>query len=131
GALGLLVSIWLTDALHALAKGQIPRLEGASATGASWIFAIVISVFCALLFALPACRHAGRVELHQTVKRTRPRFGPVLIAAEVALAFLVLTGAGLLVRSFARLLQEDPGFHSSNVLVVEVPLPMQRYGWEA
>jgi predicted permease len=131
GALGLLVSVWSTDGLRTFAKGQIPRLDDTPVFGSSWIFAFSISLFCALLFAFPACRHAGRMELNQAMKPRRSRFGPALIMAEIALAFVVLTGAGLLVRSFAQLLHEDPGFRAQNILVADVPLPMQRYSWEA
>jgi putative ABC transport system permease protein len=51
----------------------------------------------------------------------------VLMAAEIAMAFVVLTGAALLIRSFVGLLSEDPGFRSKGVLAVEVPLPGSRY----
>jgi putative ABC transport system permease protein len=131
GALGLLLSVWTTNALRTLAKGQIPRLEDAAVFGSSWIYAFAISLCCALLFSIPACRHAGRMELNQAMKQRRPRFGAALIAAEIALAFVVLTGAGLLLRSFAHLLQEDTGFRGQNVLAADVPIPMQRYTWEA
>ena len=61
------------------------------------------------------------------MSRPRSPLGSILIAAEVAMAFVVLAGAALLLRSFAALLNEDPGFRSKGVLAVEVPLPSSRY----
>jgi predicted permease len=63
------------------------------------------------------------------MSKPRSALGSILIAAEVAMAFVVLTGAVLLVRSFAALLSEDPGFQAKGVLAMEVPLPSSRYDW--
>ncbi len=93
-----------------------------------WLFAIAISVTAGVLFGLPACWHVLRDRRRLTVSsrsvvRGRARIGSVLLAGEVAMAFLVLAGAALLARNFAALLSEPPGFESARVL--EIPnLPL-------
>ena len=63
------------------------------------------------------------------MSKPRSALGSILIAAEVAMAFVVLTGAALLVRSFVALLSEAPGFQANGVLAMEVPMPSSRYDW--
>jgi putative ABC transport system permease protein len=89
-----------------------------------WLFAVAISAVAGLLFGLPACWQVLRERRRLTastrsIVRGRSRLGFVLLAAEVAMAFLVLAGATLLARSFAALLDEAPGFQAERVL--EIP----------
>jgi predicted permease len=92
-----------------------------------WLFVVTISTVAGVLFGLPACwqvlRERRLVSSARTIVHGRPRLGFVLLAAEVAMAFLVLSGAALLTRNFAALLNEPAGFESSRVL--EIPnLPL-------
>jgi predicted permease len=92
-----------------------------------WLFAIAISVVAGVLFGVPACWHVLRERRlnvsTRSVARGRSRLGFLLLAGEVAMAFLVLAGALLLARNFARLLAEAPGFEAQRVL--EIPnLPL-------
>jgi putative ABC transport system permease protein len=126
---GILLASVASGVLARMAQGHIPRIEDLQ--GHAPLFAISISLLCAILFALPACVQALRVQASpatgRAVSKPRSPLGAILIAAEVAMAFVVLMGAALLVRSFAGLLSQDPGFRSRGVLAVEVPLPSSRY----
>jgi predicted permease len=125
GAAGLVVSFWTSRLLRTLAQDQIPRMEGIGFPMPVWLFALAISLLCAMLFGLPACgrllrdrRAAGR-----SVIRSRSRFMRALMTAEVALAFVTLVAASLLFRSFAGLLAQNPGFDARGVVAVDVSLP--------
>ena len=117
--------------LQRMAQGRMPRLESLGFAGHAPMFVLVSSILCGVLFALPACAQAFRTQAAPAAGRSmsRPRsgLGSILIAAEVAMAFVVLMGATLLVRSFVALLTEDPGFQSKGVLAMEVPMPGSRY----
>jgi putative ABC transport system permease protein len=121
GAVGAGLAVWIGEFLRKLAQDQIPRMDESSFSGPVWQYTIAIALLCGLLFASPAS--VGPVV--NTVNRRRvansPRFCAVLIPAEIALGFVVLTGAALLARSFAAVLNEDPGFHAENVLAMDVP----------
>jgi predicted permease len=116
--------------LGEFAAGDIPRLDSLAITPITFLFSGAAAVFCALLFVLPAMFHKRKMDLHQAIKQSsglsvthrRSLFGASIIAAEIALAFVVITGAGLLYRSFAALLKEEVGFHAPGVLAVEVSL---------
>ena len=131
GLSGAVLAVAANGVLQRMAQGRIPRLESLSFAGHAPLFVVVLSILCGILFALPACAQAWHTEAMpaagRSMSRPRSTLGSVLIAAEVAMAFVVLAGALLLVRSFARLLSEDPGFHAGGVLAVNVPLPSSRY----
>jgi len=131
GLSGALFAAVADRVLGQMAEGRIPRLDPAAVAWDAPLFVLALSVLCAILFALPACAHARRGHLAPAAERcmSRPRspLSSVLIAAEVAMAFVVLTGATLVVRSFVGLLNEDPGFHAHGVLAVSVPLPSSIY----
>ncbi len=125
----------LRSGLLGIVTGKIPGLE---ATGLDWptlAFAFGISLLTGVLFgALPALR-ISRIDLNRTLKEGgkgavglgRRNPSSVLIMAEVALAVITLVGAGLLVRSFQKLLQVDPGFRADNLLSLKIELPRSRY----
>jgi predicted permease len=130
GALGAALAAFLLPLLAKFAAGGLPRLETLALTPVTAVFSGAAAVLCALLFALPALFHTRRTGLYEAIKQSsglaaghrRPRFGAAVIAVEVALAFVVMTGAGLLYRSFAALLREDAGFDARRVLAVDVSL---------
>jgi predicted permease len=113
----------------AIGAGQLLPSSPKAWQAPVWLFAIVISAAAGVLFGLPACWHVLRERRSFTastrsVARGRSRIGSALLAAEVAMAFLVLAGTALLARSFAALLDEAPGFQSERVL--EIPnLPLR------
>jgi len=138
GALGLLLALYLTPALVALASAEIPRFAQVSVDGGVFLFALAVSAFCGVLFGLPQAIRSARTDLGEVLKQSggvsfalgRGRIGGVLVMAEVALSLAVLIGAGLLVRSFAALLNVAPGFRADHVLTMQVHLPSGKYDWQ-
>jgi MacB-like periplasmic core domain len=136
-AVSVALSVAAVPLIARFGGDRIPRLESAGYGAAGWLASIALAALCGLLFGLPACWHAVRMFANEgsragarfTASRSRLRFGSALIAVEVALAFVVLTGAGLLVRSFVAILNEDPGFRAGRILAAQVKLP-GRYDWE-
>jgi predicted permease len=117
----------------AIAASRIPRVGSSIWQGPVWLFAIAISIVAGVLFGLPACWQVLRERRRLTastrsIVHGRSRIGFVLLAGEVAMAFLVLAGAALLARNFAALLAEAPGFEARHVLVIP-NLPLSG-GWD-
>jgi len=131
GASGAALAVAASGVLRRMAQGRIPRLEPLGFAGHAPMFVLAASFVCGVLFALPACAQALRARAApaggRSMSKPRSPLGSVLIAAEVAMAFVVLTGATLLVRSFVGLLSEAPGFQAKGVLAMEVPMPSSRY----
>ena len=138
GVLGLVLALYLTPALASLASAEIPRFAQVSVDGGVFLFALAVSAFCGVLFGLPLAIRSARIDLGEVLKQNggvsfalgRGRIGGVLVMAEVALSLAVLIGAGLLVRSFAALLNVAPGFRADHVLTMEVHLPSGKYDWD-
>jgi len=138
GALGLVLALYLTPALTSLAAAEIPRFAQVSVDGGVFLFALAVSAFCGVLFGLPLAIRSARTDLGEALKQSggvsfalrRGRIGGVLVMAEVALSLAVLIGAGLLVRSFAALLDVAPGFRADHVLTMQVHLPNDKYDWQ-
>jgi putative ABC transport system permease protein len=100
------------------------------------LFAIVISVFTGLIFGLAPAIHATRPNLSECMKEGgrgsgtgsgKHRLRSALVVTEVALAFLLLTGSGLLIRSFFEMQQVDTGFTSENVITARLPISDKRF----
>jgi putative ABC transport system permease protein len=136
GALGLLVAAWGTDALVAVIPDSIPRL---GEIGMDWrvaLFAVGVSAVTGVLFGLAPALQTSRASvielLHEggravgSASTRRLRAG--LVAAEVALALVLLVTAGLMISSFVRLRAVDPGYRLQNVVTADVSLPGGRYG---
>ena len=130
GGTGLLLAAWGVEALTALLpQGLIPR---SGEIGFDWrvlAFTLGAAVLTGLVFALAPALQASRVDVNHALKEgggkgaiggERGRIRGALVVAEVALALTLLTGAGLLIRTFANLRRVDPGFDPGNVLTIEV-----------
>lgn len=133
---GLLVARVGMSAIVALGAGSIPRLATLSLEPRLLAFSLVIATLCALLFGLaPALRaartHPGDVLRDQSRSSTggarQVRLREWLVVSQVALAFVLLVGAGLLLASFQRLRQVDLGVQPEGVLTFELNLPSARY----
>jgi putative ABC transport system permease protein len=130
GALGVLVSYWGVDALLALAPADTPMLDRVAVEGTALGFAALSAIGCGLLFGTLPAMQAARTDVLRSLKeggglhagRVRMRARSALIVAEIALALVLLAGAGLLMKSFFRLLDVDPGFRAENVLLGDVQL---------
>ncbi len=123
GAAGIASALGTSRLLGKLAAGQIGRIAWTGLEAPVWLFAATISLAGGLLFALPACWQVLRPRRRlagsgRGIARGRSRSSAFLVAAQVAMALLVLTGVALLTRSFAALLGEDPGFRAANVWTV-------------
>src|SRR6266508_642405 len=129
GLCGLLLAAWGLDALVAFNPADIPRLSGVRINATALLFTFAASVVTGLIFGLVPAWQASRGNLNQTtggrgsagnVKSARLR--SALVVAEVALSLVALIGAGLLIKSFNRLLSVDAGFTADNLLTVTLPL---------
>ena len=134
GAAGLLLAAWIVDAVPALPAVQIPLLETARVDWQALVAATVMAGLAGLGAGIaPALRgarqHPGwlREGNRSSDDPGRRRLRTVLVAAETALALVLLAGAGLMINSFFRLISTDAGFTTARVLVVQVDLPEARY----
>ena len=134
GALGLLVAWIGVRLVHALPEGSLPRMQEVRLDGGVLLFALVVSVLVALVFGLVPALQASRAGLRDTMNAfsgtTRSSGGRLLsalVVVEVALALMLLVGAGLMTRSFAQLMRVSPGFEPSNLLAVQIYLPQAKY----
>jgi putative ABC transport system permease protein len=134
GGLALVLALWGTDALRALASVDFPRADGIILDAHVLAFTMLVAVLTGLLFGSAPAQQAVRVNLLGSLKqsaggisRGHSRLRELLVISEVALALIVLIGAGLLTRSFVRLLSVDPGFRAENVLTFDVRLPQYKY----
>ena len=136
GALGAAFAIGATRVLLAIGPDSIPRRAEIGVDGAALAFTLVVSLACGLVFGLvPALKttkpdaqsalRAGAVGVAGRASRHQLQQG--LAATQVAMALVLVVGAGLLLNSFVRLLAVDPGFHPEQVLAARISLPMSRY----
>jgi putative ABC transport system permease protein len=132
-ALGLLVAAWGRSALIAIAPvARLPRLSEIQIDG--WVlgFTVVMAALTGVLFGLAPALQLSRAGLHESIKRGSTRLAGsrlrgALVVAEIALTLVLLTGAGLLIRSFVKLRSVPTGFESQNVLTMAVSLPDNTY----
>jgi putative ABC transport system permease protein len=128
---------WAADrALTAWGSTQLPNGIPVAIDARVLLFAVAISFLTGILTGLFPALQLARTDLNSTLRdegrgisgsRTRGRLRSLLVVSQVALSLLLLICAGLLVRSFDRLLHVDPGFDSSNVLTMGVSLPTEKY----
>jgi putative ABC transport system permease protein len=133
GALGVVLAYWGIAAVTAFAPEGLPRLTSIRIDGSTLAFTAVVALLTGLLFGLVPALHAGRSDL-QSVLREGARGSTasgqvrsVLVVAQVALSLVLLIGAGLMLRSFAKLQSVDPGFDPDHVLTARVTLASERY----
>jgi predicted permease len=134
-AAGIILAIVGVPVLLSLAPaGKVPRVEEIHIDGAVLAFAMVLGVFTGILFGFaPALQATGR-ELRDFLGQSgraftsrRERLRSALVVAEIALALVLLTGAGLMLKSFLRMRAVSPGFQPENVLTMTVDLPDSLY----
>ncbi|HET7374597.1 MAG TPA: ABC transporter permease, partial [Gemmatimonadaceae bacterium] len=135
GVLGLALAQWSVKSLVAL-NPNLPRASEVGIDGNVMVFTLVVSLLTGLLFGIAPALQTSRTNLQETLKdgsrsgaadfagRTLRRG---LVVAEVALSLTLLVGAGLLIKSVARLQRVDPGFDPKGVLVFNLNLPQVKY----
>ncbi|HEX8775383.1 MAG TPA: ABC transporter permease [Pyrinomonadaceae bacterium] len=136
GMLGLLLAYWGIDLLIALSPADVPRLEEIGLHGPVFAWTLLVSLLTGLLFGLAPALQASKPDLNEALKESggrttggvgRSRLRNMLVVSEVALALVLLVGAGLMIRSFMRLQQTSPGFEPKNLLTMNISLPRQKY----
>ncbi|HEV2915208.1 MAG TPA: ABC transporter permease [Pyrinomonadaceae bacterium] len=134
GGVGLLLAVWGVDLLLALAPPDLPRGQGSALDARVLGFTILITLLTGVVFGLAPALQSSRPNLNETLKEGgrgttggHHRVRSSLVITEVALALVLLIGAGLLIRSFYRLQQVNPGFNPKNALTVSVSLPAKKY----
>jgi len=125
GALGVLIAAWGTQAAIKVLPEALPRAEDVHIDGRVLLFAMAVSLLAGILFGLLPALRAYRTDIHETLKEggrggsgTRHRTQSIFVAAEMAMALVLLVGAGLMIRSLGKLWNTDPGFDPNNVLRV-------------
>jgi putative ABC transport system permease protein len=135
GGLGILLAVWGIGFLVSLSPADIPRLDEVSVNGTVLAFTLGISALTGLIFGIVPALKSARLDLTETLKeggrgssagRGRHRLHSILVASEIAIALVLLIGAGLMLRSFQRLGNVNPGFDASNVLTMQVSLPFTK-----
>src|SRR5262249_50190089 len=121
GGAGLLIAAWGIDLLLALSPGHIPRLHKIGVDGNVLGFTLLVSLRPGFFLGLARAVRVPHVDLNRSLKEggrhsARFRFRSVLVVSEIALTLVLLVGSGLLIRSFRRLLDVNPGFATENLL---------------
>lgn len=123
-------------ALRGLVPANVPRAESISLDPAVLAFTAGVAVVAGALFGLVPAWRAMRPDVLQVLQasgrgalssRRGRRFSDLMVIAEVALALVLVIGAGLLIRSFVQLSSVDPGFRTSRVVATDIALPALRY----
>ena len=136
GLIGLGLSIWLVKLLIAISPANSPRVDEIGIDLRVFGFTFGVIVLAGLLFGLFPALQTSRPNLNEMLKDSgrhgaesggRNRVGSLLIVSEIALSFVLLAGAGLLIKSFINLRQTSPGFNADNVLVVRLVLLWPKY----
>jgi putative ABC transport system permease protein len=136
GVIGILIALWGVDLLLWFLPADIPRIAGLTPDVRVIAFTLAASILTGLLCGLAPALSAARTALSAVVKEggrgvtSSPKqrfFRNALVAGQIAVALTLLVGAGLLLRSFVKLNQVDPGFRSDNLLTAEVALSAERY----
>ena len=130
GAIGMLTAVWGVRLVAALTPpGSLPQLGTIEVDVRVSSFGAAVSVLTGIVFGIVPALHAGGIDVTKSLKTSgrthtaRSRFLRILVVSEVALTFVLLAGAGLLLRSFDRLTSVDPGFAPDRILTLGVTLP--------
>jgi predicted permease len=130
GALGLLLAFWGTKAVLGTLPGALPRANEVALDSRLLLFTMALSLLAGIIFGLAPALKSSRVNLQEILKESgrglsgsRHRLQGVFVAVEVAMALVLLVGAGLMIRSLAALLRVNPGFNPSHAITFSLSLP--------
>jgi putative ABC transport system permease protein len=136
GVVGLLLAKWGMDLLLTLAPQDLPRMSNVSLDGRVLAFTAGITLLTGVIFGVVPALQASKPNLNETMKDAgrgsteggrKQLIRNSLVVLEVASALVLLVGAGLMIKSFWRLQQVDPGFNPNNTLTTSVQLPKLKY----
>jgi putative ABC transport system permease protein len=138
GGVGLLFALWGTDVLVSILPITLPSFAAPQIDVRVFAFASLIAILTGLLMGLVPALQASQLNLNEWLKEGSKSSGgqrrhhtrSLLVAAEIALALMLMIGAGLMLKSFQRLQQVDPGFKPDNLLTLRVDVPNQKYQGE-
>ena len=134
--IGGLIASWSVDAIVAAGPRGLPRLENIVIDARVLWFSAALAIVTGLLFGLSPAIHSASAELGQMLKegvrgmsgrRGAQRTRSMLVVTEMALAVVLLVGAGLLIKSFLKLIRVDPGFQTEHIVAFDVALPGKKY----
>src|SRR5579863_732681 len=130
GALGLLLAVWGTKAVLGTLPGALPRANEVALDSRVLLFTVALSLFAGIVFGLAPALKTSRVNLEEILKESgrglsgaRNRLQGVFVVVEVAMALVLLVGAGLMLRSLAALWRVNPGFNPSHAITFSLSLP--------
>jgi len=130
GGIGVLIASWGTQAALRVLPDVLPRAEEIRLDARVLLFTTAASVLAGILFGLAPALKTSRPDLNETLKEggrgssgARHRTQSLFVAVEMALALILMAGAGLMIRSLAKLWSVDPGFDAQNVLVARLSFP--------
>lgn len=135
-ALGLVVAMLAIKLLAAINPGNLPRLKEVGLDSSLLLFTLGIAVLTGIAVGLAPALLSSRVDLNEALKESgrsatpslrRHRLRSLIVVVEVALALMLLISAGLLIQSFIRLRNVNPGFDARNVLTMQISLPRSKY----
>src|SRR5262249_2958948 len=136
GTVGVALAAWGVDFIAKTNLINVPRLSQISLNITALLFTLGISLVAAMLFGLAPAAQASRLDLNRALREEGRGLAPgagvarvqrALVGSEVAMGGVLVIAAGLLLRSFDRLLRIDPGFNVKNLLTVNINLPASRY----
>ncbi|MBS1788101.1 MAG: ABC transporter permease [Acidobacteria bacterium] len=134
GVVGALLAWWVTDLIARFGPEDVPRLAETRLDGRVLAFTLLVSTLTGVLFGLVPAWQSARINLTTALKESArnssgegTRLRAVLVALEMALAVVLLIGAGLLINGFVRLMHVSPGFNPEGVVVARTTLPATRY----
>jgi predicted permease len=139
GALGMIICLLSVKWIYILGTKSIPRPQDVGIDGRVLLFTLLLSLFSGILFGLSPALRTSRLDLNSTLKDTSRGAGTsavwgrgnsvrgLLVISELALSVVLLIGAGLLIRSFARLQEVLPGFNPRGVLTFDLTMAGRKY----
>jgi putative ABC transport system permease protein len=131
GTIGVLLAFWGIDLLRSAGADSLPSTAVIKLDGNVLLFTVLVSVLTGIFFGLAPALSAAKTDLHDTLKEggrsstaggRRAWLRSTLVVTEVALSLVLLIGAGLLIKSFVRILDTDPGFKPKNLLTMQIAL---------
>jgi putative ABC transport system permease protein len=137
GAIGLIAALWAVDAINAMMPANLLPVPAVRVDVSVLLFALALTIATGLLFGIAPAWHAAKTDLNEVLKQAtrasagaRPRLRNSLAAAELALATILLIGAGLLTQSLLRLQHVRLGFQPDRLLTFQLALPQTKYPGE-
>jgi putative ABC transport system permease protein len=140
GALGLPLALWGVEVLVALSPDRIPRLNEVRIDGTVLGFTLLVSLVSGIVFGLAPALYSSKLNLNESLKEGgrgasesvgRRRLHNMLVCSEIALSLMLLICAGLMIKSFVRLQNVNPGFSPENILTMHISLPGNKYEGQA